>query len=412
MMSLERRLLVGIALSVLVVFAVLLGGGTLAVRELNEAYVYARLQDDAEALLAALRPQAGEPERSRSLWDEDLPVQALPAGGSARLRLPGPADQELLVHVAGFERAGRPVTVAVGEDITPLRVRIRHYQFVSGIAVLVALALLMFAQQRIVRSALHRLDALREDVRRVGSGERAALGEDVPREVRPLVSEFNRLLASLAKRLARSRHAVGNLAHALKTPLSLLTRELERDASTDRRLTLAQVARIRQLIERELRRARIAGSALPGKQFDAAADVPALVESLRRLHRERDLDIAVELPDDRELPIDREDALELLGNLLDNACKWARQRVRLRVTRSPGGLGVDVEDDGPGVPPGQLEELAGRGTRIDESTEGHGLGLAIVSDIVASYDGRLGFDRSPDLGGLRARLVLPDNPRA
>jgi signal transduction histidine kinase len=438
MMSLERRLLLGIAASVATLFAILLGGSTLAVRELNEAYVHARLEHDAEALLAALRPQAhggglglrqrrlspsyqqpfsghyfvvvigaDKVERSRSLWDEELPVSPLPAGETARLRVAGPSGQELLVHVSGFERDATPVTIAVGEDITPLEEGIRRYQLLAASAVLAALALLTLVQQRVVRAALRRLDAVRADVRGVGSGEREALGEDVPREVQPLVREFNRLLAVLGQRLARSRHALGNLAHALKTPLSLLTGELEHAGEIDRRTALQQVSRIRQLVERELRRARIAGSALPGKQFAPAEDIPALVESLRRLHRERELDIRAQYPERGDLPIDREDALELLGNLLDNACKWAGARVRLRLAQGDGALTVSVEDDGAGVDEAHLQELARRGTRIDENTQGHGLGLAIVNDVVASYRGTLEFDRSPDFGGLRVRIALP-----
>ncbi|MFM1892580.1 MAG: hypothetical protein RLZ44_1657, partial [Pseudomonadota bacterium] len=181
----------------------------------------------------------------------------------------------------------------------------------------------------------------------------------------------------------------------------------ERSAQPNRELTLGQTARIRQLVERELRRARIAGAAAPGRAFEPAADIPALLESLRRLHRDRELDLqAPGLPAD-PLPVDREDMLELLGNLLDNACKWAQRRVRLQLARTGNAVGVTVEDDGPGVAETDMPRLTARGTRIDESIQGHGLGLAIVGDIVRIYGGQLEFSRAPQLGGLRVAVSLP-----
>lgn len=432
MNSIERRLLLGIALSVLAVFALLLGGGTIAVRQLNEAYVYSRLQADAQALLAALRPARDgnglslrewrlspvysqplsgqyfvvlglteEPVRSRSLWDETLPVEPLRPGETRQSRITGPEQQELLLHESGFQRNEKHLTIAVAEDISPLALQIRRYQLISAAAFLVILLLLLLAQRRVVRLALRQLDALRTEVRRIGSGEQRTLSEAVPTEVQPLVREFNRLLGLLEQRLERSRNAVGNLAHALKTPLSLITGELERSAQPDRTLTLNQVNRIRQLTDRELRRARIAGGGMPGRQFDAEDDVPALLSSLEQLHRDRNLELsAYDIPEE-SLPLDREDMLELLGNLMDNACKWAKSRVRLAFKHESGKLAVTVEDDGPGVSGDDLPRISDRGTRIDERAEGHGLGLAIVSDIVKVYEGKISFDRSPDFGGLR-----------
>ena len=432
MNSIERRLLLGIALSVLAVFALLLGGGTVAVRQLNQAYVYTRLQADAEALLAALRPARDgsglhlrerrlspvysqplsgqyfvvlglgeEPVRSRSLWDEILPVEPLRPGETRQSRIIGPDQQHLLLHVAGYQRDDQQLTIAVAEDITPLGREIRRYQLISAAAFLVILLLLLLAQRRVVRLALRQLDALRTEVQRIGSGEQRTLSETVPTEVRPLVREFNRLLGRLEQRLERSRNAVGNLAHALKTPLSLITSELERSAQPDRTLALNQVTRLRQLTDRELRRARIAGGGMPGRQFDAADDVPALLSSLEHLHRDRDLQLSADGVPAASLPLDREDMLELLGNLMDNACKWARSEVRLTFAQASGVFTITVEDDGPGVSGDDLPRISNRGIRIDEQAEGYGLGLAIVSDIVKVYDGEISFDRSPHLGGLR-----------
>lgn len=446
MISLERRLLTGIAVSVLVIFVVLLIGGGLAVRRLNEAYVYSQLEHDMEALLGRLRigpdgvprlrqrrlspvyvqPLSGHyfqilgegastPLRSRSLWDEALPIQALAPGEQHQARLDGPADQILLVRTGGYLKAGRRITVQIAEDVAPLDAQIRHFQLLlSGVFLLVFLVLLA-AQRAIVRQALGRLDAVRADVRAVGRGERDSLAEEVPAEIRPLVHEFNRLLQLMSERVQRSRNALGNLAHALKGPLTLISSELQRrggpgDGAGGRHDgAIAQTERIRQLIERELRRARIAGGGLPGRQFDAAEDVPALIETVRRLHPERALRFeTVELPE-QAVAVDREDALELLGNLLDNAGKWARERVRLGV-RAGHQLDITVEDDGPGVSAEQIERLTERGARLDETRAGHGMGLAIVQDIVKVYAGALRIDRSPTLGGLRVRVELGLEP--
>jgi signal transduction histidine kinase len=251
---------------------------------------------------------------------------------------------------------------------------------------------------------------VREDVRRVESGEASGLREDVPDEVRPLVREVNRLLMLLEQRLQRSRNAAGNLAHALKTPLTLLLHQVDGEALRDRpdaRVALHQQAeRIQDLMERELRRSRLAGAGAVGRQFHPRRDVPALLDALRRMHDRAGLRIeAADLPD-VAVPLDDEDMIELLGNLLDNACKWAASTVRLGVTVD-GALRVRVEDDGPGLADADAGHLLERGTRLDETRAGHGLGLAIVRDIVALYGGQLALQRSADLGGLSVEARLP-----
>ncbi len=437
MISLERRLLTGIALSVLVIFLVLLLGGSLAVRQLNEAYVYSRLEDDMEALLGRVRiaadgqasmrerriapiyiqPLSGHyyqilvegspPMRSRSLWDEALPVQALPQGERRSSRVKGPAGQILLVQSGGFLKAEQNLTVQIAEDIAPLDAQIRRFQWLLSAVFLLVFLVLLAVQRHIVRQALRRLDEVRADVRAVGQGAREHLREQVPIEVRPLVQEFNRLLQLMSERVHRSRNALGNLTHALKAPLTLISAELQRQEHTpeQRRNALEQTQRIRQLIERELRRARIAGGSLPGQQFTAGEDIPALIETVRRLHPDRSLDIETDELPQRALAVDRQDMLELLGNLLDNAGKWARRRVRLSV-QADRQLVIRVEDDGPGVSAGQIHRLTERGARLDETRAGHGMGLAIVQDIVKVYAGNLNFDRSPTLGGLRVSVEL------
>ncbi|MES9881316.1 MAG: ATP-binding protein [Sedimenticola sp.] len=186
--------------------------------------------------------------------------------------------------------------------------------------------------------------------------------------------------------------------------LNLLMRQLEREELASyprvRQAMDLQIERIRKLMERELTRARLAGSGIAAERFSAQQEVPALVGALRQIYTERKLNIEYQLPDEERLPQDREDMLELLGNLLDNACKWAQKRVRLRLEFNEKLTLLTVEDDGQGVSDDEFKQLGERGVRVDESVEGHGLGRAIARDVVNRYGGTLEFGRSTDLGGL------------
>ena len=235
----------------------------------------------------------------------------------------------------------------------------------------------------------------------------------MPAEVAPLVAEFNRLLARFERRLGQSRNAVGNLAHALKGPLNLLVRAadaLPEDAGAGADAGPGAVRqhaeRIRQLIDSELRRARLAGRTSRGTRFEPGPEIEALAGLLARIHPDRAVEVRVAVGPGVEIPHDRQDMLELLGNLLDNAFKWARSLVMVSL-RSADGLLVTIEDDGPGVEPGELARLGGRGVRLDESVAGDGLGLAIVREVVETYGGTLELGRSNRLGGFRAAVRLP-----
>ena len=166
-----------------------------------------------------------------------------------------------------------------------------------------------------------------------------------------------------------------------------------------------QLEQIQQRVSRELGRARLSVDVLPGAHFDCDAELPALFDTLAMIHRSH-LELRWHAPAGCRLPRDREDMLELLGNLLDNACKWARSRVELSIERSGDGFVLLVDDDGPGIPAAQREQVINRGVRLDESAEGHGLGLGIVSDILTAWRGEWSLEESP-LGGLRVRIALP-----
>ncbi len=444
MRSLERRLQLGLGVSLVVLLGLLWWASALAVRQLTEHFVLSRLEHDAEQLLAAfaathrasantgprlgripavyqkvysghyyaVRLPDGAIERSRSLWDRELPMPGLATGESRVLHAPGPEDQRLLILAAGYAREadGRaePLVVTVAEDLTPVDAEIARFQWVLAGLMLLTVALLLAVQQLILRRSFRRLEPVRQDIRRLADGAVATLGEDVPSEVLPLVQELNRLLGLLSGRLERSRHALGNLAHALKAPLSLLTQGLDAaDPSLDRGHLKTQTERIRALLERELGRARLAGVGQAGQLFVPGRDIRDLIDALQHMHAARHLDVRFDDQTHSPVHLDREDLLELLGNLLDNACKWAERRIRVTAREESGGLQVSVEDDGPGVSDDLIGQLTQRGVRADENVSGHGLGLAIAKDVVKLYGGTIGFSRALSLGGLRVDVVLP-----
>lgn len=440
MRSLQTRLTAGLIVTLALMTALVLAVGNYSLRHLAEDFVATRLEHDMDALLTALsfdesdRPwlrlgrlnpvfrqpysghyfklrSGGFELRSRSLWDADLDMPPTIPDTVTRYFVRGPDDQQLLVLARTFQVQGRPLELVVTEDFTPLMGGLRQLMIGFLAIALVALVLLVWVQRWIVGQGLKPLEHVRQDILRLSRGEVRQLGELVPMEVRPLVQEINRLIELVGHRLQRSRHALGNLAHALKGPLTVLTQLAERpDIRQRAELTEEleqQTRQIRLLMDRELKRARIAGAAVPGQRIVLAAEIADLVATLQKIYRDKPLDIRCRIPADTLFPGDRDDLLELLGNLLDNACKWAAGRIEVIATETEGLLMLVVEDDGPGCPHEQLELLTRRGVRVDESRAGHGLGLAIVADILEQYEGRLRLDRSVILGGLRARVEFP-----
>lgn len=440
MRSLGYQLRLGLASGLVLLFGVMWWGGIQAIHSLTDHFVASRLQHDAEALLGAMRlDDSGRPlvrwrridaiydqplsghyyqisfpdgnrVGSRSLWDQQLEIPQFSPGSQGQWRMAGPADQELLVWAAGYNKQGQVFSLAVAEDMTPLNRRVTQFEWVFVGLTLGITLLLFLGQQMIVRSAMGRLERVREEMARLERGEVDSLTTEVPAEVKPLVDQFNHLLELFQQRLEHSRKGLGNLSHALKGPINLLQQQIDSDemaphAELKSAMDL-QLTRVRQLMEREMKRARLAGSGISGGRFNAAREMPSLVRVLRQIYHEKELQIDCRVPESGALSVDREDMLELLGNLLDNACKWAEGQVRCTMEQGEALL-LEVEDDGPGVSPEALTRLAQRGVRIDESVDGHGLGLAIAKDMVKLYGGEITFLLSPDLGGLKVRVVLP-----
>ncbi|RMQ45933.1 Sensor histidine kinase [Pseudomonas cichorii] len=436
MKSIQRRLSLGLV-AVLVVVGLVMAQTSLYLFELGlQRYLEAGLRKESESLLVALvrgpvgiqldeqrlsaayqRPLSGHyfrldfPQgywRSRSLWDFELPKPA-GTGLHADLEL-GHTGQSLLVWSADYRKFGQQITVTVAQDYTPVRASFKRMQQIGLGFGLAALILVLILQRVTVRRALRPLETVREQISQLQQGQRSQLDNQVPLELEPLVAQINHLLAHTEDSLKRSRNALGNLGHALKTPLAVLlslASSEQLDANPALRKTLhEQLENIRLRLERELNRARLSGDALPGARFDCDAELTSLFSTLRMIHGEH-LDLINDVPSGLHLPWDREDILELLGNLLDNACKWADSEVRLNITPQGQGFCLLIDDDGPGIPESQREGVFSRGTRLDEQITGHGLGLGIVRDIIDAWGGDLQLLTSP-MGGLRVRIDLPE----
>ena len=435
MRSIQRRLSLGL-IGVMVVVGLVLAQTSLWLFELGlQRYLEAGLRNDSENLLVALvrgpqglqlderrlspayqRPFSGHyfridfadvHWRSRSLWDQELPRLDHP-GLHSNLQL-GPEGQKLLVLRTDYRRLGQAISISVAQDYTPVRDSFRRMQQVGLGLGLAGLLLILLLQRITVRRALRPLDRAREQIAQLQRGQRSQLDEQVPRELEPLVAQINHLLAHTEDSLKRSRNALGNLGHALKTPLAVL-QSLASNEKLDpypelRKLLLEQLEQVRQRLNRELNRARLSGDALPGAHLDCDAELPGLLATLNMIHGEH-LHLSYVAPPGLHLPWDREDLLELLGNLLDNACKWADAEVRLTMAETADGFSLAVEDDGPGIPADRRDQVFSRGARLDEQTDGHGLGLGIVRDIVDTWGGLLALDDS-EWGGLKVVIELP-----
>ena len=288
----------------------------------------------------------------------------------------------------------------------PAMIRITHYAAFTAFSITCIVA--GIAQ---LRRGLSPFDQLRTRLGAVRDGRDRRLEGTYPSEVEPLVADLNDLLEHREKAVTRAVAKAGDLAHGLKTPLAVLSQEAER-ARVEGHPALAeaighQVDRMKRQIDYHLAHARAAASgANTGARCAVATSVDGLVRTMARLYAERHLTILANVPSDHIVRVQREDLDEMLGNLLENACKWAASQVVVTSTQQDGRVAVTVDDDGPGLAPTLRQAVLERGVRADEAAPGSGFGLAIVHDLAEVYGGSIALDGAP-VGGLRARLELP-----
>lgn len=360
--------------------------------------------------------------RSVSLGDATIttPIERTikpDADGARWMNATGPAGEGIrmieVIDNPGPRGEGPRYSVIVAGPIDWLDSRLSGFLTRLSIALFLTGVGLVAATLFQVRFGLLPLRRIEQGLSNVRSGTAERLDGELPAEIRPLQEELNALLASNEEIIDRARTQVGNLAHALKTPLAVITNEAREDKGPLGRKIVEQATIMRDQVNHYLDRARVAAGtgAVIGRATQVHEVLEPLKRALERIHRDREIAIAIDCPHDIRFAGERQDLEEILGNVCDNACKWAKGRVVVEVAHStsrrpPGRLAIRIEDDGPGLSAEERQRIGKRGVRLDETKPGTGLGLSIVTDLVQSYRGTLRLSESA-LGGLRVDIVLP-----
>jgi two-component system sensor histidine kinase PhoQ len=307
------------------------------------------------------------------------------------------------------------LTFSVYEDARTLDEQVAVFRRTLWSYLGVATLLLLLVQGLVLRWSLRPLKGVEAELQGVQTGDVARLGDSHPRELRPLTEAVNALIDSERGNVESVRRTLGDLAHSLKTPLAVLQSRLDAQASGEelRAEVQAQVMRMNDIVSYQLARAARTGHVLFAAPLPIEPHAEAIVLSLEKIYAAKGVLCEFEIAPSARFHGELGDLQELLGNLLENAFKWARSRVALEVAALPGSIGkrsgvrIAVEDDGPGIPPEKVEHLLQRGVRGDERVQGHGIGLSIVLDIVAAYRAELKVTRSETLGGARFEVTIP-----
>ena len=349
--------------------------------------------------------------RSRSLWDQALAIDrgTLPADTIERYAITGPNDQTLwgLRRNITLPRSQTVYQITVAADVAETRAAIEGFNTTLALS-LVVLGVGLFAAVVIqVHYGLSPMRRLRRALADVRAGSTARLVGRFPDEVTPLADELNALLDHNAAAVERARTHIGNLAHALKTPLSVIANAAAEGDGALADTVRLQVTRMGGLVDHHLARARtVAAASVIGARTDARAVGEELRRTLARLYPDREIVIVDGDAADAVFLGEHQDLQEMVGNLMDNACKWSRETVRVSLARRGQRLAISVEDDGPGLAPDARARVFDRGSRFDEAVPGDGLGLGIVRDVAELYGGSVSLTDSA-LGGLSATLDLP-----
>ena len=376
-----------------------------------------RMQADGDDAFTATRAAA----RSRSLWDQTLPLPATASAahdGSQPLHLQDGQGRQLLALTRILqlpEDDAPPLRLTVAADRALVAEPIQRFTRLLLIALGTLAAGLAAAVALQLRLAMQPLQLLRQRLTAVRRGEAKALQGRLPQELQPLVSEFNHVLGENARMVQVARTQAGNLAHAVHTPLSIMGNAAAADGGPLAELVQEQVANARRQVDYHLARARAAAATrATGLRAPVLPAMQALARTMQRLHAGRGVAYAAHGDEALAFRGEEQDLYEMLGNLMDNAGKWAAHQITVTAESaesadsadSPAALLITVDDDGPGIPPAQRQHIFQRGARLDETRPGSGLGLDIVRDMAETYGGQIEAATSPT-GGLRMRLRLP-----
>lgn len=401
---------------------------------LVDEVVVERLKDDGESLIAAVEKKQtnwvindrytplvyqrvrsghyfilkwdGGMLRSRSLWDKPVDTTDFIAGDTEDYLYYKVDDEYWVIHKRSFTKANETLTLWIAEDISAIDNRQKLYEmWFWGIFLLLGGAFILW-QRHVLNNGFRKLIPVQEAIKGKRDSGEIAFPEDIPDEIEPLVQSIRVLVESSMQQTSRLRMSVGNLAHELKRPLQMLHIIAAETTDTQLKQQLLELSSALKLrIDAELKRARISGSPMPGHRFSCQQEIGDLCRLLERIH-DRKLDFFLDFDGD-ELPFERDDMLELLGNLLDNAWRFAKGQVTVKIWSEGDVFFLQVDDDGAGVPTDKLALINRRGVRVDEAvdTEGAGLGLSICQSIAESYSGSMQVGPS-HLGGLNITVKL------
>lgn len=335
------------------------------------------------------------------------------SGEEGTLRVSGAeiaeAPSDILAYSKSFRVVDQPIVVIVSEDLGALSQSQAELHAWTAVVSLLLILLLVGVLWLGINLSMRPVVSLKAALKRLQDGEISRIDVRAPEEFQPLVLQLNQLLDSLDQRLERSRDALANLSHSVKTPIAAVRQILEdtdRPLPNDLRQQMAgRLDDIDRQLEAEMRRSRFAGPQV-GKSAYPLKQARDLLWMLGRLYPAKSFEMSTLLTEERRWPIEEHDLNEVLGNLLDNAGKWSARFIELGLEEDGQGFTITVEDDGPGIPPGALDTLGTRGLRLDEQTPGHGLGLAIVREITERYGGTLNFS-SGSTGGFKTTVHFP-----
>jgi signal transduction histidine kinase len=441
MNSIQSRLATGLLISLIFVFLILWLTVSNNIQKFSENYIASRLEHDIETLLTAIsfdkkniltineqyinsiykRPFSGHYYtiqhkqnlfRSRSLWDQNLSLPEVSNSSYLSSVQPGPENQLLITITGRFTKQKENIIITLAEDLSPVIKDISQFKnYFTGLSLLILFGLLLI-QFIILRNVLKPLRKIHKELYELEKGSIKELSTDVPDELGSVVNEINQLSLALYKRLKRSRDALSDLSHAIKKPLTLLQQFSDENQdkldSKTNEFVNNQITSIQQITDRILKRARVAGISKTNAPFDINEDLSLLINTINSMYPSKNIKVTLDIPEALEIYIDREDMLELLGNLLDNAWKWANTTISITIKKTEH-IDIIIEDDGSGANTESLNELTHRGVRLDESVSGYGFGLAISSDIIRDYNGSLLFSHSKTLGGFKTEIRLPLN---
>jgi signal transduction histidine kinase len=379
---------------------------------LNRPLADQRFLEPYSGLYFQISGEGFDPFRSRSLWDRALRVNGQHRDFDVHVYDSEEfVNEKLRVLERDARLPGSPIRwrfqvaqtrESLDEQISVLRRTVVRSFSILGLGLIVLAALQAFY-------GLWPLRRVRQAIVAIRSGDKARIDERYPREIEPLTEELNALLVHNEVQAEEARRHAGNLAHALKTPLTVVTNAAAAHAPDLAETVRREAATMRRQVDHHLARARAIGRRSSGHaRSDVWPALQSVERAVSRLHDNATIDLAGDKK--AQVRVERQDLDEMLGNLIENAAKYGGSRVFVTVRTTPECVEIEVEDDGPGIPPEERTAIFDRGARLDTEKPGTGLGLAIVRDVAQIYEGSIQLEESEDLGGLLARLKLPLAP--